>query len=297
MDDLTPSDLFSPSKARAQRALTQDWAQIESWLSYKYAGRAIPTFERNEETLKVLRELSTANERADEDRTMIERLEREALKVLDESSTNEDENPMKKALIDNLTPAGADALTALTSTATTLDATGLDTLSMAHSIIHLTSSAQQISNNLAHIQTLQGYLQKQHSLLRDQLALLQTDPAFGAPPTLHRQTTEQVRQMKHVKAKIREYEDRFSSLQSLQNRSLKRIGDASSAEAMADTLEQQKALRELRTVVEDLEARLAVFAELPADKEAARRELGRLEVELDGLRRRRDALFESMVGN
>jgi HAUS augmin-like complex subunit 1 len=44
----------------------------------------VPTFERNEDTLKVLRELSMANERADEERAVIERLEREALKELDE---------------------------------------------------------------------------------------------------------------------------------------------------------------------------------------------------------------------
>ena len=84
MDNLTPSDLFSPSKARQQRAQAQDWAHIDSWLSYKYAGRTVPTFERNDETLKVLRELSMANERADDERTVMERLEREALKELDE---------------------------------------------------------------------------------------------------------------------------------------------------------------------------------------------------------------------
>lgn len=84
MDNLTPSDLFSPSKARQQRAQAQDWAHIDSWLSYKYSGRSVPTFERNEETLKVLRELSMANERADEERAVMERVEREALKELDE---------------------------------------------------------------------------------------------------------------------------------------------------------------------------------------------------------------------
>jgi HAUS augmin-like complex subunit 1 len=62
MDNLTPSDLFSPSKARQQRAQAQDWAH----------------------TLKILRELSMANERADEERTVLERVEREALKELDE---------------------------------------------------------------------------------------------------------------------------------------------------------------------------------------------------------------------
>lgn len=84
MDNLTPSDLFSPSKARQQRAQAQDWAYIDSWLSYKYAGRTVPSFERNAETLKVLRELASANERADEERLIAERVEREALRELDE---------------------------------------------------------------------------------------------------------------------------------------------------------------------------------------------------------------------
>lgn len=44
----------------------------------------MPTFERNDETLKVLRELSIANERADEEIHALERVEKEALKELDE---------------------------------------------------------------------------------------------------------------------------------------------------------------------------------------------------------------------
>lgn len=79
MDNLTPQDLFSPSKARQQRAQAADWAHIDSWLSYKYAGRTVPTFERNEETMKVLRELSLANERADEERMIMEKVEREGV--------------------------------------------------------------------------------------------------------------------------------------------------------------------------------------------------------------------------
>lgn len=81
---LSPTSLFSPSRARQQRAQAADWAQIDSWLSYKYAGRTIPSFERNDDTLKALRELSMANERADEERMVQERLEREACKELEE---------------------------------------------------------------------------------------------------------------------------------------------------------------------------------------------------------------------
>jgi HAUS augmin-like complex subunit 1 len=69
-----------------------------------------------------------------------------------------------------------------------------------------------------------------------------------------------------------------------------------SAEAIGDMLEQQKALDELRDRVEVLEREVGEFAGLPADREAARKEVGKLEVRLDEVRRRRDELFEGLVG-
>lgn len=69
-----------------------------------------------------------------------------------------------------------------------------------------------------------------------------------------------------------------------------------SAEAINEMLEQQKALDELRERVEGVEREVADFAGLPADKEAARKEVGKLEVRLDEVRRRRDELFEGLVG-
>jgi HAUS augmin-like complex subunit 1 len=66
-----PTALFSPSKAAAQRAQAQDWHTIDVWLSSKYQGRSVPTFERNEDTLKTLLELVAANERADEERDLM----------------------------------------------------------------------------------------------------------------------------------------------------------------------------------------------------------------------------------
>ncbi|KAA8622610.1 hypothetical protein PtrSN002B_002494 [Pyrenophora tritici-repentis] len=68
-----------------------------------------------------------------------------------------------------------------------------------------------------------------------------------------------------------------------------------SAEAIGDMLEQQKALDELRERVEGLEMEVSEFAALPADREAARKEVGKLEVRLDEARRKRDELFEGLV--
>ncbi|CAO2656127.1 Nn.00g049300.m01.CDS01 [Neocucurbitaria sp. VM-36] len=297
MDSLTPSDLFSPSKARQQRAQAQDWAHIDSWLSFKYSGRTVPTFERNEETLKVLRELLMANERADEERIVLERVEREALKELDEVERNDDDERILSQLRSSLTQEGEEALDAIVSTAVTLKTPTADPETLAHALIQHTTTSQNLTNQLTHIETLQTYLTKQISFLRTQLNALQTNPAFSTPPQLQRQTTEQTRQTKHLRTKIREYEDKISSLQSLQSRSmtpgLRNIG---SAEAIGEMLEQQQVLDELRERVKELEAQVAEFAGLPADREMARKEVGKLEVRLDEVRRRRDELFEGLVG-
>jgi|TARA_R110002003_G_scaffold198_11_gene15481 HAUS augmin-like complex subunit 1 len=69
-----------------------------------------------------------------------------------------------------------------------------------------------------------------------------------------------------------------------------------SAEAIGEMLEQQKALDELRDRVEALEREVGEYAGLPADREAARKEVGRLEVVADEVRRRRDGAFEGLVG-
>ncbi|KAF2000991.1 hypothetical protein P154DRAFT_545272 [Amniculicola lignicola CBS 123094] len=298
MDNLTQADLFSPSKARQQRLQAQDWAQIDSWLSYKYAGRTVPTFERNEETLKVLRELSMANERADEERTVHERLEREALKQLekDEESRNPDDKEILETITAHLTSEGSAALHALASTTVALNTPNTSPETIAHMLIQHTVTGQNLKNHIQHIQTLQAYLQTQHSLLRRQLSELQSNPAFTTPANLPRQTTDTVRQTKHLRSKIREYEDKLSSLQSSQSRVNKSPRDVSSSDAIMEMLEQQQSLDELRERVEGLEKEVDVFGGLPADKEAARKEVGRLEVELDQARRRRDGKFEELVG-
>jgi HAUS augmin-like complex subunit 1 len=69
-----------------------------------------------------------------------------------------------------------------------------------------------------------------------------------------------------------------------------------SAEAIGEMLEQQKGLDELRARVEALEREVGEFGGLPADRDGARKEVGKLEVRLDEVRRRRDELFEGLVG-
>lgn len=133
-------------------------------------------------------------------------------------------------------------------------------------------------------------------MLRMQLNELTNNPAFSTPPSLPRQTTDQSRQTKHLRTRLREAEDKLSALQASQNRNLAPGSkDVGSAEAMGEILEQQRAMDNLRVKVEGLEGDVREFAGLPADREAARKEVGRLEVRLDEARRKRNGLFEGLV--
>jgi len=76
--------LFSPSKARQQQAQAKDWIFVDSWLSKKYYPKSVPPFERNEETLQALMMLVAYNERADEEKALVEKVEGKALEELRE---------------------------------------------------------------------------------------------------------------------------------------------------------------------------------------------------------------------
>jgi HAUS augmin-like complex subunit 1 len=210
---------------------------------------------------------------------------------------NEDDERLLNKLKASLTPEGEQALNALASTVVALNIPTANPETIAHALIQHTITSQNLTNQLAHIETLQSYLLKQQGLIRTQLNDLQTNPAFTAPSNLQRQTTEQTRQTKHLRTKIREHEDKLSSLQANHSRTMtpgsKYIG---SAEAIGEMLEQQKALDELRERVEGVEREVGEFASLPADREAARKEVGKLEVKLDEVRRKRDDIFEGLVG-
>ncbi|KAL1618937.1 hypothetical protein SLS56_010354 [Neofusicoccum ribis] len=78
--------LFSPSKAAQQRAQAHDWQHVEAWLSSLYPNCTLPTFERNDETLKALLALAAANERADEETALVEALEEEVRHEMDETA-------------------------------------------------------------------------------------------------------------------------------------------------------------------------------------------------------------------
>ena len=214
-------------------------------------------------------------------------------------------NTLEATLIADLTPDGKTSLNALSSTSVILSTSPPDPGLIAHALIRHTTTIQSLSTQLDHLHSLQTYLSTQHAHLLSQLAALQTDPAFRTPQTLQRQAADQSRQVKTLKAKIRDVEDRVGGLQGGGGRRDRNpnpekdrnhgTGDAVLADQVAEMVESQERIERARVRVERLEAKVDEFAGLPPDREAARKEVARPEVELNELRRRRDGLFEGML--
>ncbi|KAJ9647192.1 hypothetical protein H2199_002179 [Coniosporium tulheliwenetii] len=291
MDTSLPNRLLLPSKAKQQRAQAQDWAHVETWLSNKYRGRSIPPFERNEATLSALLALAAANERADEEAELLRRVQEEALKELEETEIADSDAEILRALTTNLTPEGAQSLEALAGLTVALDASSPDPEALAHTLINIHTTSHRLSQHLTDLSTTTSYLSAEHANLLAQLDSITTNPAFTTPPTLPRETAAWTRQTKQLRAKVREYEDKLASLPSAAPEA-EQLSSAS-IQRIAGMEEEVLGARER---VLGLETRVQAFEGLPQDREKARGVVREKERELEGLKRRRDGLFEGLVG-
>ena len=132
------SALLSPSKAREQQAQAKDWASVDAWLSKKYASKRPPPFERNDETLQALLTLASLNDSADEQRSLVDRIEKAALQALSRrKASNATEDDGVTMLMRGL--EGCEALDALSETIVSLDCPDVGIVTVAESLVDLTS--------------------------------------------------------------------------------------------------------------------------------------------------------------
>lgn len=291
--DLLPSALFSPSKAAQQRAQAQDWHHVDTWLSSKYQGRTVPTFERNEETLKTLIALVAANEKADEERDLVWSIQKEALGELKSQQYSIHESPHStSAIVNGLTKAlpteGSDNLDAMASLAGVIDAPNAQPETMAMTFISLTQTSQSLTEHLLRLTHLQRRLENEVISLRSQMQRMK-DPAMQPPIALARQTVDWNRNTKVLKAKLGEYNDRLAALAA--DTALER-GNGELVEKIA---KREKNIEELRVNVESLEKQVDAFRGLPNDRDGARKEVERAVEELAALQSKRDGIFEGWV--
>ncbi|KAI7480632.1 hypothetical protein KC351_g6870 [Hortaea werneckii] len=279
--DWTGTALFSPSKARAQQAQAKDWASVDAWLGKKY-GKRIPTFERNEETLQALLTLATANEGADEQRSLIDKVEKQALHT-SPKRTSEDEG-LYQELLESLDAQATEYLDSLSGSFAALGASNI--LEAASKVCSLQDDQFTASEQIKRAESQYNNLRQEQSRLRNTLHELQNEE-FTAPTDLPQQTSEWARNAKHLRAKLAEYDERLSA-----------IRNASGVSSLLeDVSTKSREIQKQRTEFREREVELSAFDSLPSDPRAARAELDEARASLRGLTARRDALFEDMLGN
>ncbi|GME35885.1 uncharacterized protein LTHEOB_4939, partial [Neofusicoccum parvum] len=218
MDDSALGDaLFSPSKAAQQRAQAHDWQHVEAWLSSLYPNRALPTFERNDETLKALLALAAANERADEETALVEALEEEVRHEMGEAGVATADEQADQQLLDtiaaSLTSDGHQSLDALARLSTILNAPSPDPETLAHALLAPTTHQAHLTTHATALTTLRTLLARDLAALQHTLRTTTAAPALAPPaPSLPRQTADYVRQTKQLLPKLDEYATRLAAL-------------------------------------------------------------------------------------
>ncbi|KAJ5136145.1 hypothetical protein N7448_004699 [Penicillium atrosanguineum] len=293
--DSFDSPLASPTKARQAAIQAKDWAYVNSWLSRQYAPKPLPAFERNEDTLKVLLTLAAANDAADEEALLQHRAREESIQIfkLQEEAARKDAHERQKTEILEevelcMEHKGRQDLDDLAETAVVLGNTlNPDPADLGQSIVELTVEVFDAQEQMAKVETLHRYLQKELSRLQSELDDLKSDKAYETPSDIQSLTSEWTRGTKTLTTKVGEYQDRIASLERNQPKG------PTIDELMA---EEEKVIR-LRETVKGLEGRVKAFHDLPKDIPGARARYKELERELSQLTRQCDTMFGSLVGH
>ncbi|QDS77937.1 hypothetical protein FKW77_001261 [Venturia effusa] len=296
-----PTALFSPSKAAAQRAQAQDWHTIDVWLSSKYQGRSVPTFERNDDTLKILLELVAANERGDEERDLMWGVWSEGLAEI-VRGMGETNSTLTAHLTTSLPPTGLTALSSLSTLAIELNTPSCDAHSIVETVTNLTLTQQTLTQSLLRLTQLQRRLETHLQSLRSAYHELRSE-SFQPPRELARQTVDWNRNIKQLRSKIAEYNDRLNALGPSQSspspynspRKQSRSNTVSLT-PVEEVVEKEKRVLELSEKVRELEEQVEAYKGLPKDKDDARKEVEKIRKENEMLRQKRDRLFEGLVG-
>jgi HAUS augmin-like complex subunit 1 len=277
--DWAASALFSPSKARAQQAQAKDWAFVDAWLAKRY-GKAFPNFERNEETLQALLSLVTVNEGADEQRALIERVEKAALQA--GARRTEDTDSIYEAVLAALPSHGHASLKALAESGALLGTT--DVSRMALAVCDLTTQDLEYGERCNRARDQESSLQREQVRLRALLNELGRDD-FQAPAELPEQTGEWMRNARQLKAKLAEYDERLSALRT----------STTASPSLESVSQQMKDLEAQQQRLSELNANLSAFDSLPSDPKAARAKMEAATAQLRNLTQRRDELFEGLA--
>ncbi|CEO59915.1 hypothetical protein PMG11_04565 [Penicillium brasilianum] len=293
MDSFHDSSHASPTKARQAAIQAKDWAYVNSWLSRQYAPKPVPHFERNEDTLRVLLTLAAANDAADEETSLQHRAREEAVqtfKVREKAEATDAYERQKNEILDEvemcLDERGRTNLDDLADAGVTLGNTLNPTPEdLSLSIVELTAEEFDAQDQIAKVDNLHRYLQKELVRLQDDLEELRSDKAYEMLADTQSSTSEWVRGTKVLSTKVGEYQDRIASLERNQPH----------GPTISELMVQEDNVIRLRETVKSLEGRVKAFHDLPKDISGARVRYKELERELLQLTRQRDTMFGKFV--
>ncbi len=226
-------------------------------------------------------------------------------------------------LEESLTEAGKESLESLAQSAVLTGCCPLSSLSPSASInqgllnevMGLSRHTFDLQDHISSIETLTQSLQDETNQTLEEISSFraktarrssrasQDDPRPSTPPQpesngprtnyshLYAQIQQHQRETQQLQVKSAEYDSRIDALR----RHVAATDFASSGGWNTnDLVLQQQLLHEKKVRIKALEARFKEFHGLPPDIEASRKEIRRAQEELDGLKRRRDGLFEKI---
>lgn len=284
MSQLPSSVLFSPSLARAHLAQTRDWNYVDAWL-LRHLSKPPPPFERNADTLKALLALAAHNESADEERSLLARVEEKALSELKQKTENDADRELLETLEENLSREGREALGMLAEMSALLNVPVPDVEKMGRKIVDIQTEVFQLGQASDRITVLENHLKAELQNINKIVESLQSEK-YQPPSDIAKQTNDYQRRTKALSAKIPELKDKVKALQN---------GVGRDCVTIKDVKAQEDKYRDQLAKVKELEAQVKLFHGLPADTDLARLELESMRVELRDLTLERDRMFEGLV--
>ncbi|KLO91556.1 uncharacterized protein LW93_8804 [Fusarium fujikuroi] len=285
------SAIFSPSVARIAASTARDWSYIDAWLSSKFHPRPVPSFERNNDTLKVLLALASVNEAADDERNLVAKSEATALQELTDSERKIDKTsrPLREGLIEavehNLPTDGHTALDAMANMALQFGVAFPEPDTLGQRMCQLQAGIHDAERMKARVEVLHKHIDDEAARVEELLKELQRDD-YQPPAHLAKQNLNMQRKVKALSAKLPELQDKVTALAASADTSHPTIADlARDEQAYLSVLSRKK----------ELDLQLATFQGLPSNPDVARAELEELRDQLRSVESQRDAVFEGLV--
>jgi HAUS augmin-like complex subunit 1 len=204
--------------------------------------------------------------------------------------TRETTDTLNTTLTTSLTTSlSANGTTDLTTQATTsiLLNTSPSATNLATTLLTLSTSLSTLQTQITTTSTLQSSLLSHQTTLYSELSDLNS-ATFKSEKDLPQRTAEISRQTKLLKAKVAEYDERLrNTASSGSDIPEKLLVDVEAAKANAEVLMQR---------VKDVEEKIEGYEGVPPEAREVRRVMMELRAELEGWVRRRDGLFEGLVG-